>query len=60
MVGERLTKGGSTSKNVYSKNGARPVFGPSTADSFRPPDKAQARSNNKHNTPATHEGQNES
>lgn len=39
------------SAEFFSKNGKRPVYGPGTAPSFRPPDKEHATKNNPTETP---------
>lgn len=38
--------GGNDPTDVYSKNGARPIYGPGTGPSFRPVAREQARENN--------------
>jgi uncharacterized protein with PIN domain len=38
--------GGTDPTDVYSKNGQRPVYGPATGPSFRPPAREQDRENN--------------
>lgn len=44
---------GADPTSVVSKNGARPLEGPGTGPSFRPPPKNQATSNDRRATPAT-------
>jgi hypothetical protein len=39
--------------DVLSKNGKRPVYGPGTGPSFRPPPRDQARTNDRSDTPVT-------
>jgi hypothetical protein len=39
-------RNGNDPRDVYSKNGKRPVYGPNTGPYFRPPTRAQARQNN--------------
>jgi len=42
---------GNDPTNVYSKNGKRPIKGPGTGPSFRPPAREQATASNKDETP---------
>ena len=52
-VAGRCDENGNNPTSVYSKNGARPLEGPGTGPSFKPPAKNQATSNDRHATPAT-------
>jgi hypothetical protein len=44
-----VDKAGKDPDDVYTKNGARPVFGPGTGPGFKPADRDRARSNNPSN-----------
>jgi RHS repeat-associated protein len=57
IVGGILGEGGKDPTKVYTKNGARPVFGPSKPTSWKPAAKDQARSNDRLNTPQSYNGQ---
>lgn len=52
-VGGQCDENGNDPTNVYSKNGARPLEGPGTGPSFRPPPRNQATTNDRHATPFT-------
>jgi hypothetical protein len=51
MVGGVVDKAGKDPDDVYTKNGARPVFGPGTGPGFKPPARDRATSNDPSNTP---------
>jgi hypothetical protein len=44
-----VDKAGKDPDDVYTKNGARPVFGPGTGPGWKPPDRDRARSNDPSN-----------
>ena len=56
IVGGRLGPGGKDPTNVYSKNGARPVFGPKRPLDWKPSEREHARHNNKSNDLSFFEG----
>lgn len=47
---------GNDPDDVYSKNGGRPVYGPGTGPSFRPPARERDTSNDRYETPSTFQG----
>lgn len=53
MVGGIIDKAGNDPDDVYTKNGARPVFGPGTGPSHKPKARDRAMSNDPSNTPAS-------
>ncbi|HEU4471644.1 MAG TPA: DUF6443 domain-containing protein [Flavisolibacter sp.] len=57
IVGGRVQPGGKDPVDVYTKNGARPVFGPGKPLKWKPAAKDQARANNKSNAPQFYKGQ---
>jgi hypothetical protein len=46
-------RAGNDPDDVYSKNGARPVYGPGTGPGFKPPGREQATTNDSKETPMT-------
>lgn len=56
IVGGQTDLAGADPTDVYTKNGARQVYGPGTGPSHRPPTRARALSNDPSETPATHNG----
>ncbi|HLE57251.1 MAG TPA: DUF4157 domain-containing protein [Rhodothermia bacterium] len=51
VVAGRTGRNGRNPTNVYSKNGRRPVYGPGTGPSFRPPTRERATRNHQNETP---------
>lgn len=56
IVGGQADLSGADPTDVYSKNGARNVYGPASGPSWRPPARARALSNDPSETPGTHRG----
>jgi hypothetical protein len=56
IVAGRADLSGADPTDVYSKNGARPVYGPGTGPGFRPAARERSTSNDASETPATHNG----
>jgi RHS repeat-associated protein len=56
VAGQSNRRTGADPTNVYSKNGSRPIHGPGTGPSFRPPARERATENNMAERPITING----